>query len=402
MQVTVEFGRQQAALEVAEGALVESQVPVAAAALPGPAAAVLAALEQPHEFPPLRRALTPDDEVAVLVDERLPLLPALLVPVLEHLLEAGVSPGAVTLLCPPSSREQPWLEELPDELGEVRCEVHQPHDRRRLSFVTTMSGGRELLFNRTAVDAAQLVVLAARRYDPLFGHGGGEGALYPAFGDDAARREASQHLSLDVPGPAPWPARQQAAEAVWLLGAPFFVQVVEGPGDSVAGVVGGVASSLEEGRRRHDARWRRSVARPADTVVAAVGGDPARHGFDELADAVTCASRVLRPGGRIVLLSGAAPTPGVASALLAEADDPAAALAEVRRRKDYELRAAWQWATVAQQHPIYLLSGLPGEDVEDLFAVPLENVGQAQRLVAASASCLFLGDAHKTLAVVEP
>jgi nickel-dependent lactate racemase len=413
MRVAIDYGQQRAELEVSEEVLVESRIASPPRPLADPATAVRDALEHPFHFPSLRRALTPDDQVTVLIDERLPQLSALLVPVLEHLVAAGIDLGAVTLLCPPSSG-QAWLDDLPETLEDVRCEVHAPHDRRRLSFVTTMRGGRPLFFNRTAVDAAQLVVLTSRRYDPLLGHGG-EGALFPTFSDEATRRQASQHLSLDVPDAgarsetapqrgsetAPQRWQREAAEATWLLGAPFFVQVIEGVGDSVAEVVGGIVESLAEGQRLQDAHWRRSVAREADTVVAALGGDPARHGFAELADAVACASRVLRPNGRIILLSEAKPAASPVTALLREADDPTAALAEIRRRTDYELRAAWQWATVAEQHRIFLLSGLPDDVAEELFAVPLQNLGQAQRLVDASTSCLLVGDAHKTLALVE-
>jgi nickel-dependent lactate racemase len=402
MQVAIDYGRQHAEFDVADDVLVDSRTEARPTSLADPAAAVRAALESPSEFPPLRRALTPDDQVAVLVDERLPQLPALLVAILEHLLQAGIDPGAITLLCPPSSPGQPWLDELPETFEDVRCEVHVPRDRQRLSFVTTMKKGRQLYFNRTAVDAAQLVVLTGRRYDPLLGYGGGEGLLYPAFCDEPTRNEASQLLSLDVPGQKPWRMRREAAEAAWLLGVPFFVQVIEGPGDTVANVVTGAASSLDEGQRLQDAQWRRTVSGTVDTVVAGLSGDPARHGFAELADALSCAARVLRPNGRILLLSEARPAAGPSSALLGEADDPAAALAEIKRQKNYELRAAWQWATVAQQARIFLLSGLDDDTVEDLFAVPLKDLGQAQRLVAASEACLFLGDAHKSLALVEP
>lgn len=401
MRVAINYGRQHAELEVADGAFVVSHTLSEPIPLADPAAAVRAALEKPFEFPPLRRALTPEDQVAVLVDERLPQLASLLVPVLEYLVAAGVAPAAITLLVHDSSTGQPWLDDLPEALEDVRCEIHLPQDRQRLSFVTTMKKGRQLYFNRTAVDASQLVVLSGRRYDPLLGHGGGEGALYPAFSDEATRTEASQHRSLDVPDGRPWRLHQEATEAAWLLGVPFFVQVIDGPGDTVAEVVGGIAGSLGEGQRLQDAHWRRTVPRTVDTVVASLSGDPARHGFAELADALACAARVLRPNGRIVLLSEAQPALGPATTLLREADEPTAALAEIKRRKDYELNAAWQWATVAREARIFLLSGLPADSVEDLFAVPLEDIGQAQRLVTASASCLFLGDAHKTLALVE-
>jgi hypothetical protein len=43
---------------------------------------------------------------------------------------------------------------------------------------------------------------------------------------------------------------------------------------------------------------------------------------------------------------------------------------------------------------------LPAQTAEELFTVPLEQAGQVQRLLGSAASCLFLADAHKTMAVV--
>src|SRR5262249_7653281 len=159
----------------------------------------------------------------------------------------------ITLVCPPPSTGQPWVEELPDTFQEVRVEVHDPHDRRRLSYLATMREGRRLYLNRTVVDADQVVVLARRRYDPLLGYAGAEGALYPALSDEETLRELSARLSLDAPGEAPWPIRREAAEAAWLLGAPFFVQIIEGAGDAITHVVAGLADTSQEGQRLLDA-----------------------------------------------------------------------------------------------------------------------------------------------------
>src|SRR5262249_58527419 len=137
----------------------------------------------------LRRALTPDDHVTIVIDERLPRLADLLIPLLEHVSSAGVAPEAITLLCPPTSSRQPWLEELPEAFEEVRLEVHDPKDRRRLSYLATTRKGRRLYLNRSVVDADQVVVLSGRRSDPLLGQGGAAGAIYPALSDEATRRE---------------------------------------------------------------------------------------------------------------------------------------------------------------------------------------------------------------------
>src|SRR5207248_405480 len=96
--------------------------------------------------------------------------------------------------------------------------------------------------------------------------------------------------------------------------------------EEIAHVVGGAADSSREGERLLDAYWRTEVDRPADTVVAALGGDPSRHGFADLASALACAARVVRPNGRIVLLSRAAPTLGAGAELLRQSEDPERAL----------------------------------------------------------------------------
>src|SRR5438270_667084 len=79
------------------------------------------------------------------------------------------------------------------------------------------------------IEAEQFVVLSGRGYDPLTGYSGAEAMLYPQFGDEAARREASRHLSLDNLGHAA-AALDEAIEVAWLLGAPFLIQVLVGAG----------------------------------------------------------------------------------------------------------------------------------------------------------------------------
>src|SRR5262245_57753025 len=143
MRHQILWGLEQLDLEIPKGRLIplRRQVAGGAAADPtvsaDPAAAIRDALEQPRGFPPLRRALTPDDHVAIFVDERLPHLPELLVPVLEHLRSAGVAPSGITLLCSRPSTGQPWAERLPEHFQDVHIEVHDPSQRRKLSYLAT-------------------------------------------------------------------------------------------------------------------------------------------------------------------------------------------------------------------------------------------------------------------------
>lgn len=370
------------------------------APLADPAAAVRAALESPHDFPALRRALTPDDRVAIIVDERLPRLASLLTPLLEHLRDAQIQPSAVTLLCPPSDSKQNWVEDLPDAFEEVQIEIHDPADRKKLSYLATTKLGRRIYLNRTAVDADQLVVLARRGYDPLLGYSGAEGAIYPAFSDEETRKKTSGRFSLAAPGQTPWPARQEAIEVAWLLGAPFLVQVIAAGGDEIAHVLGGSLSSSAEGQRLLDERWRQAVDEPVHTVVAGISGDPARHDFADLAQALATAARVVREGGRIILLTQTTPRLGPGAEMLRQTDDPNKVLTLLREQTPADAPAVFQWASAAGKAHIYLLSGLDGETAEELFTTPLEHVNQVQRLLASEKSCLILPDAHQALAVL--
>lgn len=401
MRVVLDYGRSRLELEVPEARLASVRRAPLAPPLPDPAGALRSALETPHDFPALRRALTPGDHVAIVVDERLPRLGELLPPVLEHIAQAHVGLEAVTLVCAPDGAQQ-WVEELPDQFEDVRVEVHDPRDRRCQSYLATTKQGRRIYLNRTAVDADQLVVLTDRGYDPLLGYSGAAGALYPALSDEATLKEKNGRLSLAVPGPTAWPIRQEGAEVAWLLGAPFLVQIIEGAGSDVVHVVAGSMDSAAEGQRLQDARWRVQLDEPAATVVVGVAGDPARHGFVELAQALACAARVVEDGGNIVLLTEAAPRLGAGAEILREAGSPAKALEELQRQAPADRAAAFQWASAANKAQVYLLSGLAVEVAEELFATPLDRATQVEKLLGGSGACLFLPDGHKTMAEVKP
>jgi len=391
---TLHFGRGRIDVAIPEDRLVGVRRRPPAPALADPAAAVRDALETPLGFPPLRRALTPDDHVTVVIDEHLPRLGALLTPLLEHIASAGVAPEAIALLSAAPAADQGWLDDLPEAFEEVRVEVHDPKDRKRVAYLATTRRGRRVYVNRSAVDADQLVVLCRPDADPLLRRGGA-GLLYPALSDEATREELA---GVRASPPA---LRHEAAEIAWLLGAPFLVQVVEGAGDDIAHVVAGPVDTSEEGLRLYEARWRQTCADLADTVVATLSGDPRRHELRDLAFALDHAARVVQPEGRIILLSEALPRLGPAAELLRKADDPGRALELLRQSPAPDRAAAEQWAGAARRAHIYLLSGLPEATAEELFVTPMEHADQLQRLVRGGGSYLLLEDADKALPEVE-
>jgi nickel-dependent lactate racemase len=399
-QVPISVGRERLTLDIPTDRLIPLERPERAAPLADPVQAVRDALESPLRYPPLRRALTPDDHVTIVVDEHLPRLAQLLTAVIEHVVSAGVAPSAITLLCPPTTSKQPWIENLPDAVQDVRLEVHDPADHTRRAYLASTKAGHRIYLNRSAVDADQLVVLTGPHFDPVLGYAGAEGAVYPAFGDAETRAKANSAARGDAPTDHSWPIAQEAGEVSWLLGAPFYVQVIRGEGDDIVQVIGGSADTSADGRQSLDRAWRATVVEPADLVIATISGESNRIDFDDMARALASAARVVRPDGTIVLLSDAAPelTDGFRQMLRAEEADEA--LRSFKESQPADWPAVKLWLDTVRKTHVYLRSGLPAETTEGLFTTPMEHARQVQRLIDAGGSCIVMPDAHKLLAVV--
>jgi nickel-dependent lactate racemase len=357
------------------------------------------ALEKPFHFEALRRALTPDDHVTIVIDPRLPHLAEMLAEVLRHLGSAGVSPEAVTVVSPPNSPET-WIDELPDEFADVTAEMHDPSDPKKLAYLATTKGGRRVYLNRSLVEADFIIALTGRRFDPARFYAGAEVALFPELSNEETRAASAGPFTRD----APWHGREEAQEVAWLLGTPFFVQVIEGEGDTVQEVVAGLVESSAEGKHRQDARWRATVSDRAEVVVAAVSGERGRITFLDLARAAANAARVAQPGGRIVLLTDAAPNLGEAMEWVRAQDEPKAPTARLAHEKPADW-ADWAdcklWCFAAGKVGVFLASGYPDEVAEELFATPIHTPSEVQRLIDSAASVIVIPDAHKVRVTVE-
>lgn len=397
-RIELPVGRSTWTLTVRPDAAVELNRAPVTPPTAGPRELVRAALEKPSGLDaPLRRALTPDDHVAVVLDERLPHVPELLAGVIEHLQSAGIDPAAVTVIVPSGGPGSPWVDDLPDEFADVHLETHDPEERKKLAYLATTKAGRRVYLNRTLVEADFTVVLTGRGYDPTFGYAGAEAALFPALSDAETLAESVGRFSIDPPGPKPTAVRAEAAEIGWLFGTPFFVQVIEGAGGEVQEVVAGLPESSAEGVRRQQARWHTTVQDRPDLVVAAISGPPDREDFLAVASAAAAAARVVRPGGRIAVLTEAAPPLEEGAELLRQAEDPDAVGKVLSKRKPDDWPAAALWAFAAGQASLFVASGWPDDVTEELFATPIASAAEVQRLIDAAERVLVIPDAHKTM-----
>jgi nickel-dependent lactate racemase len=356
-----------------------------------------AALDQPFGIEaPMRRAVTPEDRVAIVLDEKLPHVADLLAGLVEHLMSAKVDPSAITVVLPPGGAGG-WMDELPDEYCDIHLETHDPEDREKLAYLATTKAGRRIYLNRTVVDADFVVVLSGRRFDPSYGYTGAEAMIFPALGEAEVLVGLVGNFSHEPPSKKPTEARAEAMEVAWLLGTPFLIQVIEGSGDSIHDVIVGLPDSTGEGVNRQNRRWRATIAEQPDLVVAAVPGSPERLDFLALASALANAARVVASGGRIVLLSNAAPTLNEGAELLRQLDEPGRVARLLAKRKPDDWPAAALWAFAAEQARLFIASSWPDEVTEELFATPISSSAEVQRLIDAAPRVLIVPDAHKTV-----
>jgi nickel-dependent lactate racemase len=207
-------------------------------------------------------------------------------------------------------------------------------------------------------------------------------------------------VSLSAPTSGSWKLKHEADEVAWYLGAPFFVQVIEGDGGEILHVIGGSHEARRRGDHLLDAAWHVTVDHPAALVIAAVSGSPEGQGFADIAQAALNASRVVKPGGRIVILTDALPDLGPALQIVQSEEEPREARQRITADKPDDYEAGFVWASVAEHTKMYLLSRLPIDTAEELYATPLDEPSQAQKLIAAADSVIVLPDAHRTVATI--
>src|SRR5262249_39554166 len=131
----VEYGCEHFEANVQEGRLVQIEREPQTTPLDDLSLAVTDALERPIGFPSLRRALTPDDRVAIVLGEGLQTVREVAIPLLEHIADAHVRPEAITFVSPRDTRTAEWLSDLPDDFKTVRHVVHDAEDRKQLSYL---------------------------------------------------------------------------------------------------------------------------------------------------------------------------------------------------------------------------------------------------------------------------
>jgi len=362
-----------------------------------PVAATVDALADPLEFPPLAAGLVPGDCVAIAVAEAVPCVASIVRGVVESLDRAGIDREAVSIVASTPAAAQVCREEFASDVANPpRSVLHDPDDNDNLCLVGLTKRGRPLLVNRAIFDADVVLPIGCAR---PHGRGVFEN-VYPRFSDaDTIRRHR-------IPGNQESAKERNARiretnEAGWLIGVPMAIEVVPGANNTVTRVLAGeprAAANL--GDKLSNERWSFQSPQRVSLVIATITGGPQSQTWENVGRALAPAYQLVEEGGAIAICSNLNEPVGKSLGRLIGSTNFAAAQRKISHDHSEDSEAAWQIARALEHGPVYFLSQLDSQTVEDLGLAPVESIDELVRLAGHHESVLIVADAQHVAVTV--
>jgi hypothetical protein len=250
-----------------------------------------------------------------------------------------------------------------------------------------------LLVNRTIFDADVVLPIGCARVN---GRGAYE-SLFPRFSNADAIRRYRTPTNLDSAAEQE-ARRRETEEAGWLIGVQMVVEVVPGPGESVAYVLAGepgaVAKKSSELSRE---RWLLESPQQVNLVIATVTGGLESQNWASVGRALETAETLTTEGGAVAICSNLSEPPGHSLGRLIGNPDLEAVERKISHDHDADSFAAWQLAKALQRGPVYFLSQLDAETVEDLGLAPIEDIDELVRLAARQENFVVVEDSQNAV-----
>jgi len=320
-------------------------------------AATREVLANPLELPPLAQCITGSDRVVLALRRGTPRGSEILAAIARYLLPFLSADGQLTILRTELDANagrgdpRPYLSAKEQQSVEIRthCVDHQ----EEFALLARFHNGRPLRLHRVLVDADVVIPVGWSQPGGAWGVYGTSGAVFPGFSDRLAQlthwREVVRS-SRSKTAPTRGRSRrygQIGSEASWLLGTQFAVEVIPGACENILKVVAGTTIATKKAARADYRKWWcPEVERKTDLVIAGVDHEPAHTAWENLAQAAWSAARLVRRGGRIVLVT--------------DWYQSAESL-PINERSLAETAGVWSWSDFLQQHgdlgvPFWLLA----------------------------------------------
>jgi nickel-dependent lactate racemase len=361
------------------------------------AQATFDALASPLEYPPLSAALVPGDRVAIALDEAVPCVSEVVHGVVASLRSAGIEDEAISVV----TRSADTTEICRGEFSSngscgIRFVVHDPADENAVCLVGQTRKHGPLLVNREIFDADVVLPVGVARVNDA----GVYDSLFPRFSDTAAIERFQSPSALTSESSQTSRARE-TDEAGWLIGAPLVIEVVPGVDETVAHVVAGQPQVVaDKARELVREQWQSQTERRASLVITTISGGAQAQNWQNVGRALAAAERLVADGGAIAVCSNLSEPLGQSLGHLVGSEDLEATERKLLYDHASDSFTAWQLARALQRGPVYFLSQLEDETVEEMGMAPVADVEELSRLARRHESYIVLENAQHAFVTV--
>jgi nickel-dependent lactate racemase len=356
------------------------------------------ALAEPLDYPPLAASIVPGDRVAIAVDEAVPEVGEIVLGVVQAFRAGGIDDDAISVVTRDSATSRQCQDSLSQQ-GEsaVQFVVHDPDDQRELCLVGMTKRHGPLVVNRAIFDADVILPVGCTRL-------GGRGvydSLYPRFSNTETIERFRSPSQLDS-ATAIAALIRETDEAGWLIGAPLVVEVIPAADEKVAQVIAGEPHAVyARAQQLCREQWAFTCAQRASLVIATVTGGSQAQTWNNIGRALVAAERVVAEDGAVAICCNLDQPPGESLGRLIGTSDLASTERRLLRDHADDSWTAWLLARALQRGPVYFLSQLDAETVEDMGLAPMADIAELSRLASHHDTVIVLPDSQHAIATVE-
>ncbi|MEA3335001.1 MAG: nickel-dependent lactate racemase [Chloroflexota bacterium] len=391
MQVRLAYGRDGLKVTLPDGCDIIK--PRATLGLPDEQAALVAALREPIDSPPLAELVQPGDRVVIVHTDITRATPndRILPPVLAELEGAGIRREEITLLNGLGTHRPQTEAELRAMLGDsivdnYRCLQHDCFDDASLVSLGTTQLGHPVRINRDYL-AADFKILTGFIEPHFFaGFSGGPKAILPSLA--GTESVFSNHSVSMVADPrATWgviegnPIWQEMREVALRTEPGFLLNVTLNARHEISGVFAGeLLAAHAAGCDFVRASAMIPVSQPYDIVITTNSGYPLDQNLYQSVKGMRAAAEIVREGGSIIVAAACedgVPDHGQYASLLAQVDSPQQALDLISQPGFLEHD---QWQVQIQAHiqlkaDVYVYSqGLTDDQIENALFLSCHDI----------------------------
>jgi hypothetical protein len=148
-------------------------------------------------------------------------------------------------------------------------------------------------------------------------------------------------------------------------------------------------------------KWAFTSERRASLVIATVTGQAQAQTWNNVGRALAAAERLVTEDGAVAICSNLDQPPGESLGRLIGTTDLAGTERRLLRDHAEDSWTAWQLARALQRGPVYFLSQLDDDTVEDMGLAPIADVAELTRLASHHETIIVLPDSQHAVATVE-